>query len=143
MSPHNERIPMKKIASIRPHTQEKRCSCCELLEEQVSQLLRVTSLIQLCDGCLGICMQILAEEGIRTSDTVKIVAITSKQKSQYACSVCGKTMDKVVRLIAMLKGIYICNTCVGSCVSRLPSPLVGDPIAPQEGAVVDDQNTSP
>jgi hypothetical protein len=50
----------------------------------------------------------------------------------YRCSFCGKTQDRVSRLIAGPGGIYICNECVGLCREILdeeqapsaPGPLV-------------------
>lgn len=132
---------MRKISSLGASTREKRCSCCSTPEEQVHALIVVTSSIVLCDECLEVCNKILAEEGIKTTDTVKIRTLIGVRAHQNVCSVCSRKSEQVARLIAMLNNIFICNTCVGTCNAKNAPPLT-HPKGSQERPVVDDQSTS-
>lgn len=40
---------------------------------------------------------------------------TRSDNKQYRCSFCNKTQDKVQKLVAGPKGVYICDECIGVC----------------------------
>lgn len=75
--------------------------------------------VWLCDACIEVCNEILAEEGIATnavpaSSPVRIHA-PRFQFRQHRCSFCGREEGQVMRLIALLHDLRICNLCVGAC----------------------------
>jgi hypothetical protein len=43
------------------------------------------------------------------------MANTKPRRGVYRCSFCGKSQERVQRLIAGPGGVYICNECVGLC----------------------------
>ncbi|HEY7947423.1 MAG TPA: ClpX C4-type zinc finger protein [Acidimicrobiales bacterium] len=48
------------------------------------------------------------------------------------CSFCGKSQEKVEKLIAGPDGVYICNECVALCGDILDGTLTGSSTAPAE-----------
>jgi ATP-dependent protease Clp ATPase subunit len=118
------------------------CSFCDKSQDQVQRLIAGPGNVYICDECIGLCNEILAEE--RATPTPAADQDTSTQdewtpsmptstpdqhtnpspetthpdataKTLYHCSFCGKSQDQVQRLIAGPEGFYICDECVGLC----------------------------
>jgi ClpX C4-type zinc finger len=103
------------------------CSCCSHSQGKVRFLLELRRGVFLCDGCVQLCNDILYDEGVTVDAEAPKPSETPSFRSYsltiYRCSFCGKEQERVVRLVAMLNNLFICNRCVGICNAGIAQVL--------------------
>src|SRR5665647_1592027 len=77
------------------------CSFCGKAQKEVKKLIAGPT-VYICDECIGLCNDIIAEE------------IENRDGASLTCSFCGKAQKEVKKLIAG-PTVYICDECIGLC----------------------------
>ena len=65
-----------------------------------------------------------------------------KKEEQFTCSFCGKTREKVKKLIAGPK-VYICNECIELCVDVVREDSKESLLDNEKGEEDNDENLTP
>jgi ClpX C4-type zinc finger len=95
------------------------CSYCDKTHREVRKLIAGPT-VYICDECVKLCNDILAEEAQRTHLAPDETASPPKQhegakeSGPKLCSFCGKSRAEVSKLIAG-PAACICNECIGLC----------------------------
>jgi ATP-dependent protease Clp ATPase subunit len=102
------------------------CSFCGKTLDEVRALVPGQPSVFICDECVDLCRDIIAEEieqearrRIRERGAADATARQTSEpergeRSQLACSFCGKDQADVQKLIAG-PTVYICDACVRRC----------------------------
>jgi|SRR6516162_9514668 ATP-dependent protease Clp ATPase subunit len=95
-----------------------KCSFCNNSQANVQWLVNGPSSVFICDGCIGLCNEILkvSDESCCSQEVeVRKVALANKLNGASSrCSFCNKTGNEVTKLIAGSEA-GICDQCVGIC----------------------------
>jgi ClpX C4-type zinc finger len=95
------------------------CSYCDKTHREVRKLIAGPT-VYICDECVKLCNDILAEEAQRTHLATDETASPPKrhegarESGPKLCSFCGKSRAEVSKLIAG-PAACICNECIGVC----------------------------
>jgi ATP-dependent protease Clp ATPase subunit len=84
------------------------CSFCAKTQKQVQHLVRGPEAV-ICDACIGLCHQVIAEEK---------AAGRGAQASEFHCSFCGKKPNEVQHLVSGPR-VFICDGCVASAADEI------------------------
>ena len=100
------------------HRIELRCSFCGKHQREVRKLIAGPT-VYICDECIKLCNQIIAEEAKREEPPEqpappKAERRAKKRNQTLCCSFCGKSQREVKKLIAG-PNVYICDECIGLC----------------------------
>jgi hypothetical protein len=104
----------------REHTVNLRCSFCGKHQREVRKLIAGPT-VYVCDECIKLCNEIIAEEAergdlppVEAAPRPKREREVDKSRQTLCCSFCGKHQREVRKLIAG-PTVYICDECIGLC----------------------------
>jgi ATP-dependent protease Clp ATPase subunit len=98
------------------------CSFCGKREDEVRKLT-VGPTVWICNECVDLCNEIVAEETERHTKTGEDVDGSDNRSDR--CSFCRKHVDEVRKLIAG-PTVRICNECIDSCTDTLTRETGGE-----------------
>jgi ATP-dependent protease Clp ATPase subunit len=116
------------VGNIR-HRQQWCCSFCGKSQDQVQRLIGGPGGVAICDQCVALCAQILAEPELEAPPREH--GVNYPEASHQCCSFCGMPdgecmtqPDNVVRTRHLVRGsnIAICDGCVALCAHLLFEP---------------------
>ena len=91
------------------------CSFCGMTEEEIRLLLPGPPSVNICNECLDLCNNMLAEEQL-WKDELRHLALGRElhvEEQRCTCSFCGKSQDG--RNLIAGSTAYICGECVRRC----------------------------
>jgi ATP-dependent protease Clp ATPase subunit len=89
------------------------CSFCGRGQREVRKLIAAPT-VYICDVCIKLCNDILAEESQPTTQDVSTSSKDSHHHGDLSCSFCRKAHREVRKLIAG-PTVYICDECIKLC----------------------------
>ena len=105
----------------RDYTANMECGFCGKSVREVRKLIAGPT-VYICDECVKLCNDILAEEAERSEPAPEGSSRPTEQgkpqesgRRLLCCSFCGKSQREVRKLIASELGSCICDECIGLC----------------------------
>ena len=91
------------------------CSFCGMSEEEVPLLLPGPPSVNICNECLDLCNNMIAEEQLWKEELrhLEVRRELHKEESRLTCSFCEKSQDG--RKLIAGSTAYICGECVRRC----------------------------
>jgi ATP-dependent protease Clp ATPase subunit len=88
------------------------CSFCGMSEDEVQRLLPGPPSVNICNECLDLCNNMIAEERLWKEELrhLHVGRELHKEESRLTCSFCGKSQDG--RKLIAGSTVYICGECV-------------------------------
>ena len=92
---------------------DRLCSFCGKTERDVRRLI-AGPIAFICDGCVGRCVDIIADERVAAASVVRLEPASRKSPADGLwCTLCGKDADPTQALLIENRAL-VCGPCVGA-----------------------------